>query len=146
VAGGVAAVLYGNPRFTKDLDLFVDLEEKNLSRLIKVFRYLKFVPRVPVNAEDFISPVNRRRWMKEKGMKAFTFINPKNPIENIDILLASPVSFSVAYRRRKFFEAENVRIPTVSRRDLIVMKRKAGRLQDKQDIAILKQAGRRRIK
>ncbi len=35
LAGGVAATLYGNPRFTKDLDLFVDLEEAKMKRAIR---------------------------------------------------------------------------------------------------------------
>jgi len=52
VAGGVASVLYGNPRFTKDLDLFVDSKEKNLRMLIHAFKRLKFIPRVPVRAEE----------------------------------------------------------------------------------------------
>ena len=54
VAGGVATVLYGNPRFTKDLDLFVDLDENNLGKLLTAFRALRFVPRVPVRPETFL--------------------------------------------------------------------------------------------
>ena len=137
VAGGVATVLYGNPRFTKDLDLFVDLEEKNLRKLVEVFELLKFNPRIPVKAEEFVSQKTRERWIREKGMLAFTFINPKNPFENVDILLSSPISFQHAYRRKKMFRSEGVHIPTVSRGDLIQMKNKAGRAQDLYDVAIL---------
>jgi hypothetical protein len=53
VAGGVAAVLYGNPRFTKDLDLFVDFDENNLKKLVRTFKFLRFTPRIPVKPEDF---------------------------------------------------------------------------------------------
>ena len=34
VVGGVASILYGNPRFTKDLDLWVDPDEKNLAGVV----------------------------------------------------------------------------------------------------------------
>lgn len=136
VAGGVASVLYGNPRFTKDLDLWVDLEEKNLEKLVETFTMLKFIPRIPVKAKDFISRENRQKWMREKGMLAFTFINPKNPFENVDILIKVPLLFEKAYRRRKVFKSGSMPIPTVSREDLIAMKKKAGRLQDLQDKAV----------
>lgn len=137
VAGGVASILYGNPRFTKDLDLWVDLREGNLKRLIGAFKKLKFIPRAPVKPEDFISAKNRKMWQGKKGMKAFTFINPKNPYENIDILLNIPFSFKEAYQRKEFFLSGPVPIPTVSRKDLILMKKHAGRTQDFQDIKIL---------
>ena len=142
VVGGVASVLYGNPRFTKDLDLWVDPEEGNLKRLIRVFKSLKFVPRNPVKAEEFIGEKNRKRWKKEKGMLAFTFINPKNPFENIDLLFEGPVLFEAAYRRKKSFKSGGVLIPTISKNNLITMKQKAGRVQDLQDVEILKAAGK----
>lgn len=142
VAGGVATVLYGNPRFTKDLDLFVDLDEPNVAKLVQAFKRLGFIPRVPVRAEEFVSRENRRRWIREKGMLAFTFINPRNPFENVDILLFSPVSFEAAYRRKKWFRSAGVRIPTVGLQDLMRMKMKAGRTQDLQDIEILKAVAR----
>lgn len=139
VAGGVAATIYGSPRFTKDLDLFVDLDEKNLRKLIKAFKALKFIPRAPVKPEDFISEQNRKKWKKEKGMLAFTFINPLKPYETVDILLVEDtISFSKAYPRKQFYEKDKVRIPVISREDLILMKRKAGRDQDLYDIEILR--------
>jgi len=138
VVGGVAGVLHGNPRFTKDLDLFVDMSEANLKKLISAFNALEFTPRVPVKAEDFISEENRSTWMREKNMLAFTFINPKNPFENVDILLSSPVSFEDAYKEKKEFLSSEVKIPVVSKKNLIRMKEAAGRFQDLEDIKILK--------
>ena len=140
VAGGVAAILYGSPRFTKDLDLFIDVDEENVRKMIAAFKTLKFMPRVPVAPEAFISQENRARWQREKGMLAFTFINPKNPFENVDLLFSSPVPFEKAYRRRKIFKSENVSIPTVAAEDLMFMKKKAGRPQDLQDVEILRVA------
>lgn len=138
VVGGVASIFYGNPRFTMDLDLWVDPDENNLTRLVKAFNALHFKPRIPVKAEEFISLDNRKRWRKEKGMLAFTFLNPKNPLENVDILCEGPVAFEKAYRHKSIFKAERLSIPTISRDYLIIMKERAGREQDKQDVRILK--------
>jgi len=71
-------------------------------------------------------------------MLAFTFINSKNPLENVDLLFASPIPFDKAYRRRHIFKSGNVKIPTISRQDLILMKKRAGRPQDLYDVEILK--------
>lgn len=144
VVGGVAATLHGNPRFTKDLDLFVDLEETNLKKLVKAVKNLGYVPRVPVKPEDFVVAENRAKWIKEKGMLAFTFLNPNDMMEMVDILIASPVPFRKAYRAREVFDSEGVEVPTISAEHLIQMKEKAGRTQDLQDIAILKAALKKR--
>jgi predicted nucleotidyltransferase len=151
VIGGVAGAFYGNPRFTKDLDIFADEKEGNLRKLIVAFKKLGFVTRIPVKPEEFLNPETRARWKKEKGMLAFTFINPRDPLENVDVLVEAPMSFLSAFKNKKYFLVENVRISVVSRKDLILMKRKAGRVQDLQDIAILeeleptrKRAGSRR--
>lgn len=138
VAGGVAANLYGSPRITKDLDLWVDLEENNLKKLVQVFKKMGFIPRIPVKAEEFISRENRERWLREKGMLAYTFVNPRNPFENVDILFHVPFSFEKAYKRRKIFRSETTPVSTVSPQDLMAMKKSAGRVQDLADIEILK--------
>ena len=143
VVGGVASILYGNPRFTNDLDLMADLKEGNLRKLVAAFKDLRFVPRVPVKAEDFAVEANRVKWIREKNMLAFTFINPKNPLENIDILLTSPIPFEKAYKRKKIFKSGNTSLPTISPDDLITIKKKAGRPQDLHDVAILKAALRK---
>ena len=137
VVGGVAGVLYGNPRFTKDLDVWVDADEENLEKIVKCFKRLNFIPRSPVEPKDFISLKNRDRWKKEKGMLAFTFLNPKNPFESVDLLFDGPVKFETAFKAKNYFKAKQTAIPTISGRHLIQMKRKAGRYQDLEDVKIL---------
>lgn len=144
VAGGVAVTLYGNPRFTKDLDLFIDSGEDNVQKAVRAFKALGFTPRAPVKPEAFISADNRQRWQKEKGMRAFTFVNPKNPFENADFLFSAPMPFEKAYRRKKIFRSKNVSVPTVAVSDLIRMKEAAGRPHDLDDLAILNQVARTR--
>ena len=142
VAGGVAVTLYGNPRFTKDLDLFLDPQEENVKKAVQAFKMLGFAPRAPVKAEEFVSAEKRERWRKEKGMLAFTFINPKNPLENVDLLFSAPMSFESAYRRKKIFRSKRTSVPTVGMKDLLRMKREAGRPHDLDDLLILDQVSR----
>jgi hypothetical protein len=42
VSGGVAAILYGEPRLTNDVDLVVYLRTTDLARLLEVFREAEF--------------------------------------------------------------------------------------------------------
>ena len=140
VVGGVATVLYGNPRMTKDLDIWVDPDENNLQKVVQAFRQLKFIPRIPVKMGEMVSAGNRRQWRRQKGMLAFTMINPRNPFANIDLLFEGPVSFSTAFKRKKNFLSGRTRIPVISRLDLIRMKREAGRFQDLEDVKILRAA------
>lgn len=142
IAGGVAAILHGNPRFTKDLDLWVDVKEDNLRKLVETMKKLKFIPRIPIKAEEFISKENREKWFLEKGMLAFTFINPKNSFENIDILWKVDLSFDKAYKKKKMFPSDGINLPVISREDLIRMKQQAGRAQDLRDIDILNAAAK----
>ncbi|MBI3313189.1 MAG: hypothetical protein HYZ83_03020 [Candidatus Omnitrophica bacterium] len=116
----------------------MDADEDNLRKMIKAFQSLKFIPRIPVKLEEVVLKENRDRWFKGKDMLAFTLINPQNPFENVDLLFKGPIAFKKAYRKKKFFKSQKVQIPVISTKDLISMKKKAGRLQDLEDVRILK--------
>ena len=45
VAGGVAVVLHGYHRLTKDLDLVVLLEKKNLEKFFEALKKIGYIPR-----------------------------------------------------------------------------------------------------
>ena len=78
VIGGVAVVLYGYVRFTKDIDLLIDFSEDNVRRFIKVLAALNFQPGVPIDPLDMANEKKRQEWMKEKNVKVLTFYNPKS--------------------------------------------------------------------
>ncbi len=139
VAGGLAAILYGVARETGDADLFVDLDQANLLRLVEAIGVLGLKPRVPVPARDFADPVKRETWQREKNMVVFTFWNPKG-LESVDILLNSPVLFEQAYRRRRRL-GRSPRVSVVSPRDLMRMKTHAARPKDLADIRELRGLG-----
>lgn len=144
IAGGMAVNLHGVPRFTKDLDILVDTSQNNLKRLGAALKQLGYRPRVPVTMEEFLNPANWPKWKKEKGMIAFTLHRPAVPYEEIDILVNSPVPYSIASKDGVKLKVGALSVHLVSIDDLIRMKRKAGRAQDLSDIAALKKVKKER--
>lgn len=134
----MAVNLYGVPRFTKDLDILIDTSETNLDRLAKAFKLLGYRPKPPVRLSEFLNPKNWARWKREKGMVALSLYHPRRPFEEIDLLVHVPLSFSEAKRRARAIRAGSLRLDLVGINDLIRLKQRAGREQDKADIIALK--------
>lgn len=137
VIGGIALNLHGVPRATADLDLAVEIEEKNLEKIAAVLKKIGFKPRLPVKNKDFSDPRNLEKWRKEKKMRAFTFWNPKKSFEEIDILIDNPIDFEEIDKTKEVIKAKNISIPLVSIDHLIKLKEKSGRKQDEADIEAL---------
>lgn len=144
IAGGMAVNLHGIPRFTKDLDILIDQSTANLAALTKALKQLGFKPKVPVQVEQFLEPANWPRWKKEKGMIALNFYNPRNPYEEIDLLIYTPISYQEAKKRKMTLSAGSLKFGVVSVQDLIRMKKMAGREQDRADIASLRKLLKRK--
>ena len=139
VVGGIALVLHGVLRLTADLDLIVKLQSDNLAKFISVMKKLKFKPKVPVKAEDFIDPVNRQTWIEEKGMRVFSFYNPAVPAGLVDVFVDEPIEYRKLEAGKEWVEAGGIRIPVVSIRHLIKLKEISGRPQDAADIRALRE-------
>lgn len=134
VVGGMAVNLYGYVRLTMDLDIMVDLSDKNLSTLVDVMEKFGYTPRVPVNPHEFISEEKRDEWIKEKGAVVFTFIDLKKPFKQIDIFLSNPIDFEEAYSRREVMTIGGAKVSIASIDDLIKMKAATARPRDMEDI------------
>lgn len=137
VAGGVAVNLHQVIRATMDLDLIVHLERDNVVRFVAVMGELGFIPRVPVKPEDFADEKIRESWIEEKNMVVFSFINPTNPLEVIDVFVREPKPFSDLYEHHQAVKAFEMTIPVLSLEDLIALKKEAGREKDFYDIKLL---------
>lgn len=138
VAGGMAVNLHGIPRFTRDLDLYVSLSKPNMLRAIKTLQKLGFRPTIPVTPEAAAEPKNRKGWIEKKGMVVFSMNDPNAPFHPIDIFIRHSIPFEQAWKRRKVVPHEDTLIPILSIKDLITLKRIAGRLQDLSDIKMLR--------
>ena len=142
VVGAVAMNLHGVPRMTADLDLLVDLSEPNLSALLQALEDLGYKPRLPVPASALLDSECRREWVEQRNLKAFTFIHPLRPLQEVDLLLESPVSFEEADRQKTVLAAGRLRIPVISLDHLIAMKRGSNRAQDAADVEALERLKR----
>ncbi|MBL7131175.1 MAG: nucleotidyl transferase AbiEii/AbiGii toxin family protein [Candidatus Omnitrophica bacterium] len=140
VVGGMAVNFHGVPRMTYDIDLLVDLDNKNLRKFLSLMKEWNFKPMVPVDIMDFVKKSKREDWIKNKNMKAFNLKNPNWAISEIDILIDTPIDYKKAKKNVVNYVLENVSIPTISVKDLITMKKTTGRKQDKDDITNLRKA------
>lgn len=139
VIGGIAVNLHGFQRVTGDLDIMISLDTRNVRKFVDLVKFLRWRPRAPVEVEEFSDPKNRRIWIKTKGMKVFSVYNPKKESEHIDVMTENHIAFESAYQRRTVVSAGNLKISIVSIRDLIHLKKIAGRERDHIDIQALKQ-------
>jgi len=135
IAGGLAVVAHGYVRFTADVDLILDLAPDNLARALQVFEKLGYRPRAPVALTMFQDPASRASWAREKGMTVFSLNSSAHPATELDLFVETPLEFDPAFARaRKSTIAPGVEATFVGYDDLIALKRKAGRPQDREDI------------
>lgn len=133
VAGGVAVNLHGLPRATPDIDLVIDLSEKNIEAFWQTITLLDYTPRVPVTKNDFILPQYREKIATEKNAIVLSFYNKTYNFQVIDVFVKEPFNFEEIYLSAKIVTADNMRIPVVPIDLLIEMKYSAGREKDLAD-------------
>ena len=134
VVGGLATVLHGYARLTADVDLAVDLAPEEATKMIQALVARGFRPQVPVLPEEFANPTVREVWFRDKHMRAFSLVDPVNPMRVVDLLLKPEISFEELLARSQEVMLNKTKIKIASIDDLIVLKRHAGRPQDLTDI------------
>ena len=138
VVGGLAVNLYGIPRMTYDIDLIIDFEEKNVKKFLFLLKKLGFKPKLSVELNDFLKKEKRNFWIKTKNMVAFNFVNPDIAISEIDVLINPTFEYLKVCKKINYVSIKKVKVPLISIDDLIKMKSKTNRRQDKTDIKYLK--------
>ena len=93
--------------------------------------------RLPVSIMELKDQKQVRSWLKEKNLKAFSFVPPKDNPLIIDIIIEESLKFEKIANKKVFKKISNVSIPVISIRDLINMKKKANREQDLIDLEAL---------
>ncbi len=115
-----AVAVYGYPRATKDIDLFVRSTPDNAAKLMKALRRFG-APLTDISEADFTS-------------EGIVFQIGSSP-RRIDIITRiDGVAFEKAYANKKEVVIEGLAVPVISVEDLIANKRASGRLQDLADI------------
>ncbi len=126
VAGGYAVIFHTQPRYTKDLDLWIKPSPENAKRIQKAF--LKFgLPLVEVTAADFES----------EGLQFSIGVEPCC----LDFLTTIPgLDFDAAWQSRVTDETLGFPVHYVGMSDMKTAKKTAGRLVDLADIEELERA------
>ena len=132
LVGGYAVIYYTEPRYTGDIDIFVEVSESNARKLYTVLK-------------KFGAPLDR--YIPEDFMAPGYFFQIGVPPNRIDILMSMKgVSFERAWSNRKRIKFIGVNCNLVSLEDLIAAKQAAGRSKDKLDLKGLRRVERKRRK
>jgi hypothetical protein len=137
VVGGFATVLHGHARLTADIDLVVDLAPDEAKKAVETLTRLGFRARAPVDPLAFADAMVRRQWIKEKGMRVFSLWDPSNPMVEVDLFAEHPIDFEELWNHAEIIKLTRALVRIASIRDLIRLKRIAGRPQDLADIEAL---------
>jgi len=135
VAGGLAVNAHGYVRLTMDIDLVIALDAGNIRQAFRALAEISYRPSVPIDAEAFAQPEQRKRWRDEKGMQVLNFHSDAFPGTSVDVFVYEPFDFvheyDIALRGELLpgITARFVSVPT-----LIRMKQAAGRPRDLDDI------------
>jgi len=135
VVGGLAVNAHGYGRLTWDVDLVVPLRPDIIHGAFGALASLGYRPRVPVTAEGFGDPVQRARWISEKGMTVLNFHSDTHRETPVDVFVTEPFDFDEEYREALVEElAPDVPVRILRLAALVKLKREAGRPQDLADI------------
>jgi hypothetical protein len=128
VVGGYAVMKYSEPRFTKDLDMLIATDQDNANAVYSALKEFG-APLENLTPDDFTH-------------KDYFYQMGRSPLR-IDIMMSIPgIGFDEAWENREVVELGDLKIPFISRSDLIRSKEASGRPQDMIDIDKLKEAER----
>jgi hypothetical protein len=123
VVGAYAVMAHTEPRYTKDLDIWIDRAEANAQTIYRALAEFG-APLQGITAADFTQP----EVFYQLGV---------DPVR-IDILTSlSGIDFATAWERRLIVDFEGEPAAVLSREDVIAAKRAVGRPQDKLDVDTL---------
>jgi hypothetical protein len=121
--GGYAVALHGYPRYTKDIDIWVEMTSEKATRIIVALNHFGFGS-LDLKAADFMVPDQ--------------IIQLGNPPRRIDILTTLPgVKFFNCYTSRVITEMEGVPVNFIDLDNLKKNKKASGRHQDLADLEAL---------
>jgi hypothetical protein len=125
VIGGYAYVQYAEPRYTKDLDLWISTAPENATAVFTALKNFG-APLTGLTEADFA----------EDGY----FYQMGVPPVRIDILMGIPGgNFEKAWQQRHEVDFDGLLVPFISKDDLIEVKKSSGRPQDLLDAEQLSQ-------
>jgi hypothetical protein len=123
VIGGIAAVLYGVPRATFDLDILIEATPDNVNRLLEAL----------IDARLGTAALTTPEAILAHDISIF------RDRVRIDVQTITPgIAFASAWERRQEMNYRGQSFYVVSREDLITSKLAAGRSVDLEDVRLLR--------
>lgn len=121
IVGGYALAFHGKPRHTGDLDIWINISEKNAEKMVKVLHDFG-LSSIGFKKEDFLKP----GFISQIGYPPLRI----DILNNID-----GIEFNEALKNMQKLELENdLTINYIGLRDFITNKLASGRSQDLSDI------------
>jgi predicted nucleotidyltransferase len=116
IIGGYAVIQYAEPRYTKDLDVWISTDTANAQAIYQALKEFG-APLAGLTAADFA----------EEGY----FYQMGVPPMRVDILMGIPgIEFEDAWEKKVEIDFDGLAVTFISREDLITAKRASGRPQD----------------
>lgn len=120
VIGGYAVAVHGYPRYTKDIDIWIEMSSDNAARMVKALDQFGFAS-LGLRASDFLVPDQ--------------IIQMGYPPSRIDIITTPPgVDFENCYASRLEVMIDRVAVNFIDLDNLKKSKKASGRLQDLADL------------
>ena len=132
LVGGYAVALHGAVRGTMDIDLVIRMEEAHFVRAEHAMKSIGLEPRLPVTAREVYR--FREEYIRNRNLIAWSFVNPSDPSEMVDIVL----THDLADLHTETVRVQGRRIRVVALDDLIAIKRESDRPQDREDTRALR--------
>jgi predicted nucleotidyltransferase len=125
IIGGYAVIHYAEPRYTKDLEVWISADKDNATAVYKALKEFG-APLAGLTEADFA----------EEGY----FYQMGRPPMRVDILMGIPgLEFEKAWQNRVEVNFDGLTVKFISREDLIASKKASGRPQDLIDVDLLDQ-------
>lgn len=122
VIGGIAAILYGVPRATFDLDILIEATPENAQHLLDALIDARLGTADLITSQEILA--NEITVFQDRV--------------RIDVQTSTPgLVFAVAWQNRQEMEYQKQKFFVASRPDLIASKLAAGRLVDLEDVKAL---------
>lgn len=132
IVGGYAVVLHGVVRGTLDVDAVIAHSKQSFLSAEKALNSIGLESRLPLKAEEVFQ--FREEYIQNRHLIAWSFHNPQNPLEVVDIVLTHDQK-NVGSVKRTY---DGVGFSIASLDSLIAMKKQSNRPQDREDVAALK--------
>lgn len=123
IVGAYAVAFYARPRYTKDMDILIEVSKDNAGKIIQALEEFGFGD-LELAAEDFL----------KEGLIIQLGYEPVR----IDLLTSiSGCSFKEIWNHKKFGDYGDEKVIFIGKEELIKSKKAAGRKQDAADLELL---------